>query len=85
MGDMADWFVQQALDRGEWIGRSKGGQRDAFGPPVTCKHCGATGLYWQKVHNRGTEYTLASRETLAVHDCPKFKPTAEGFDDEPVL
>lgn len=67
MGDIADYLIERMVDAGAW--------HRTYGPPLTCKHCGATGLYWQKVRGR---YFIHERATLERHHCP---PNAEGFED----
>jgi hypothetical protein len=79
---MADFYIEQGLARG-WS--PFGGSRSrAYGPPLKCRHCGSTKVYWQRVHNRGTDYAMHDTATLDPHDCPAFTPTADGFEDEPV-
>ena len=50
-------------------------RESVYGPPVTCKFCQASDLYWQIV--RG-EPVLSHRDDLRKHEC---NPTAEGFTD----
>ena len=76
MGDIADWMIEQALDRGEWFPprRSR-----AYGPPLKCKHCGGANVYWQRV--RGG-WQLNNQANLERHLCQQpGQPTAEGFED----
>jgi hypothetical protein len=66
MGDIADDLIDQMIERG---------CRNAYGPPLQCRYCGATGLYWQKVRGR---HLIYERETLEPHHC---KPTADGLEN----
>lgn len=68
MGEMADFFIGQQLDRG-WS--PYGGRRK---PKPVCKHCGKTGLNWQKV--KGSQWRL--HDGQEVHVC---KTSTEGFDE----
>lgn len=76
MGDIADWMIDQAVDRGEWFSRRP---RDTYIGRFACKHCGAPNLYWQRRDGRWLPF---SRETLTQHVCAApDKRTDEGFDD----
>jgi DNA-directed RNA polymerase subunit RPC12/RpoP len=75
MGDIADWMLDQALDAGEWFPA----RRSAYGPPVTCKHCGSRNVYWQRVKGG---WQLKDKANLERHLCRQpEQPNAEGFDD----
>jgi len=74
MGEMADYEIERI----PFTGRSRYRQPTVYGPPLKCKHCGATNVYWQRV--RGT-YVLTDIPTLARHVCPLPANTAEGFEE----
>lgn len=57
MGDIADWLIDQALDRGESWGYSRRRPRSAP-RPVTCVRCGATRLWWAPRGNRRGDWQL---------------------------
>lgn len=77
--DMADEFVEEGLARG-WF-RLGNGRPSAYGPPLACRHCGSSKVFWQKVHNRKTEYAMHDIDSLAEHNCLAKLCTPEGFDD----
>ncbi len=65
-GDIADWTNDCMQDaHPDWcpVGAPR---RSAYGPPLTCKACGATGLYWQRVKG---EHRIHDRATLLPHVC----------------
>ena len=78
MGDMADYYIGLALSNGENPFGGYGRARrtpTVYGPPLKCKHCGATTVYWQRV--RG-DYKIFDKATLDTHVC---RNTAEGFEE----
>lgn len=85
MGEMADFYINQALDAGEspFGGRRS---RQVYRDPwcETCKHCGKYGLKW-RLTNQGQwqlyENTRVEHNRLKEHVCPQNQPTAEGFED----
>lgn len=56
-------------------GRNGYGRPDAYGPPVACKHCGSTDVYWQQTRSG---HRLHQTTDLQPHVCPT---SAEGFGD----
>lgn len=70
MGEMADFYLAQEMDA---YGRSPAPVRgSAYGPPLKCKGCGASDVYWQRV--RG-QWRIHNRNTLDPHVCPgKLNP-----------
>lgn len=80
MGDMADFYIEQGLSRG-WTPAGNGRRSRSpgvYGPPLKCKHCGATDVYWQRIQGH---YVLTDKTTLARHVCPPAVNTAEGFEE----
>lgn len=74
MGEMADFYIEQHLARG-WSPVGNG--RRVYGPPLKCKHCGATNVYWQRTREG---HRLHNTANLAPHDClPAAEP--DGFTD----
>lgn len=81
MGDIADWLLDSALDfceDGDY-GPPRNPRHNAYGPPLACKHCGARGLYWQRVQG---VYRIHDRATLAPHDC-RQTPAPDTFEVVP--
>jgi hypothetical protein len=75
MGDIADWMLDQALDRGEWFPS----RRSAYGPPVKCKHCGSRKVFWQRIKGG---WQLNDKASQQRHLCLQpEQPNAEGFED----
>lgn len=69
------------IERGMW-GRATA-RSPVYGPPLKCKTCGATNVYWQRVrkqHNRAG-YLLHDIATLKPHSCPIPPNTPDGFED----
>jgi hypothetical protein len=62
MAEMAEFYLEQEMNAhpDEWFHRT-------YGPPLKCKHCGATGLYWQTVKG---QYRIYEKSTIAQHVCP---------------
>ena len=54
--------------------------RDAFGPPMTCRHCGSPRVYWQAVKG---QHVLYNRDTLEPHRCPRALPEPLGAIEDP--
>lgn len=81
MGDIADWTndcMQDANPECMPIGDPYR-RRNAYGPPLMCKHCGTTSVFWQMTR---TGYRLHNREDLQLHNCSSTKDmNTEGFDD----
>lgn len=82
VGEMADYFIAQALDAGEGFASGRRsfqhtGRSRVYGPPVACVHCGASAVYWQQTR---FGYRLHQTSNLRPHVCPT---TAEGFEDVP--
>jgi hypothetical protein len=64
MGDIADEHVDRMIF----------GKHPVYGPPLQCRHCGAGGLYWQKVNGQQVIY---ERATISRHRCPPKDVTSE--------
>lgn len=79
MGEFADDDIERIIDyMGEhgWSGpRYRRRQTDAYGPPLTCRNCGAGNLYWQIVRGEPVMY---DRATITPHVCQESN-LAEGF------
>lgn len=76
MGDMADFSIDQlVLDT--WGIRPR--KQSVYGPPLTCRHCGSSDVYWQKVKG---EYRIYSQDTVKLHRCPVTPLGALPDDDE---
>jgi hypothetical protein len=73
MGDIADDHVNQMIEHGMW-GYPR--RRSVYGPPLKCRYCGSTKVYWQAVKG---QHEMYDKETLTRHEC-QVKDT-EGFDD----
>lgn len=84
MGDMADYYIEQAQNAGEWSWPRGGvlprqtSRSRVYGPPVACNRCGGHNVYWQHTH---AGYKLHSTDDLQPHVCPT---TADGFGDTDV-
>jgi hypothetical protein len=65
MGEMADFYLAQEMIAcpDEWYADE---WRSCYGPPLKCRYCGATGLYWQIVPKGVRLYT---RSTIGPHRC----------------
>lgn len=68
MGEIADFFFDRIPD----LGYGPYGKNKTSKP--VCKHCGKTGLNWQKV--KGSQWRL--HDGKEVHVC---KTSTEGFDE----
>lgn len=91
MGDMADYYINQALDAGEWFqpryreGRGYPAFAASYGVKApkkpTCKSCGSTAVHWRLFDGY---YKLADDQRqhpgnrYIKHVCPT---TADGFGD----
>lgn len=83
MGDIADWMIDQALDRGEYFSRySKGSARARMqagrysapaNPPPTCNKCGKADMKWKWSMERHAwalyEIDAHHAATAAEHQC----------------
>lgn len=78
MGDIADWMIEQMIDQGLWgLGAPRVSRnRDAYGPPLTCRNCGSKNVYWQAVKG---QFEIFNKDTLTRHEC-QVNDT-EGFED----
>lgn len=77
MGEMADFFIEQQLDKG-WspVGPRPGNQHN-----VTCSRCGATRLKWRAT-TRGWELfedRRGDRNEKLLHQCASV--SADDFED----
>jgi len=75
MGEMADFYVDQMMDAYPSWG-VPGVRSKVYGPPLKCKHCGCTNVYWQNAHGR---YVMNDQHTLNTHVCAER--TLQGFKD----
>lgn len=71
MGEMADYYIDRMINRDPWYTRSR-----AYGPPISCKHCGSTNVFWQALH--GDKFELRNTDDHQKHICPT---SADGFGD----
>lgn len=72
MGEMADYFIDRMIHRDPWHGRCS----RAYGPPVSCKNCGSSAVFWQAMP--GGKFELRDTETHQKHVC---QTSADGFGD----
>jgi hypothetical protein len=83
MGEMADYFIGLALDRGEGFAPRHRERRGYYGPkyskPVECRYCHSQDVVWLQREDKS--FQLKNKDG-SVHNCrhPE-QPTAEGFDD----
>lgn len=79
MGEIADDHIAYMVERGYKSSIPTFRPRNAYGPLVSCRHCGSRAVYWQR--DRGN-YVLWDKNTLQRHTCLTTKDmTTEGFDD----
>lgn len=79
MGEMADFYINQALEAGE----------NPFGSPYknkwseSCKKCGQGGLKWRETDAgwRLFENERVEHNRLKEHVCLQDQPNPEGFED----
>ncbi len=64
MGEIADWLVDQMLDREEWYGGP------GLPPPSRCKFCGSADVLWSF---RQGQWALMNND-LTAHNCRAAKP-----------
>lgn len=70
------------LVKSNWIAQApgkvnRGNRGSVYGPPLECKYCGQTGLYWQIVKGAYRTHEICS---LQPHICPPKEDNLEGFD-----
>lgn len=80
MGDIADYYLDQMIDRGDWFRPTR---RMPTSP--VCKTCGATDLKW-RLESGGWKLYENKRvqpgNYKPEHTCAKLN-TPDGFDDVP--
>lgn len=79
MGDMADYYIDLALNRGEGFARRKSAYGPRYHKPVECRYCRTRNVIWCQ---RDDKSFLLKNKDGTPHDCrPTEQPNAEGFDD----
>lgn len=65
MGDVADYYLEQEDYFGEdWPGWEEDGYRK---PGITCRFCGTTGLFWNKLDGKWRLFN-----DKGLHTCERY-------------
>ena len=83
MGDMADYYIDLALNRGDGFAPKHRERYGYYGPrytkPVECRYCRTRNVIWGQRDDKS--FVLKNKDGTP-HDClPTEQPNAEGFDD----
>lgn len=75
MGDMADFYLAQEMDAYGWSPVGSARRRPSS---VTCRHCGARGLWWFPA--KRDSYFLKNPDG-SQHNCLRVPASADEFAD----